>query len=383
MKVSSAPAAVFIAAPAALNATRVPSCRITGERITMRDHFNRREFLATTSSAFCVAVVGTGASAEPIRFAYHSSFCMNLHHRLYREAMALRFERNGEKLVGRQPQLYADLQSVPEAGGEQWHSAVEFYLKTYTSRDLLFDDELTNIKTTLALAPDLGSRQPPAKLPDRLAQMLAGAAPLYRSTFWPEDNHANERWIAATTPLVDRFGDGLSNRLASIYRTPYPRGPYRIDIVRDANFFDAYTTDYPFVHIVISSAAPANNGRAALETLYHEASHAIVFPDAGSVGGTIDAQAKHERLTPPDELWHAVIFYTTGTACREAFAAASQAPYVMFADNVGLFKTAWPTYREPLERYWKRYLDGREPFGRALDRTVVAVLSTESQKAKG
>lgn len=67
--------------------------------------------------------------------------------------------------------------------------------------------------------------------------------------------------------------------------------------------------------------------------------------------------AKKNVLLPRRDLWHAVIFYTTGELVRRELPG-----YVPYAFKNGLWKRAWPMYLGPLERDWQPYLDGKSSF---------------------
>src|SRR5260370_31764689 len=78
-------------------------------------------------------------------------------------------------------------------------------------------------------------------------------------------------------PLDREQGVGLSERLADIYQTRWPREKIRVDVSAYANWAGAYTTVDP-LRVTISSLDSRNQGPEALEVLFHEASHGIAAP---------------------------------------------------------------------------------------------------------
>ena len=79
-------------------------------------------------------------------------------------------------------------------------------------------------------------------------------------------------------------------------------------------------------------------------------------------------------MLPRKDLWHAVIFHTSGELVRRNFP-----DYRPYAYKNGLWKRAWPMYVAALDRDWKPYLDGRVFFDTAITTHVKDV--GESQLA--
>ena len=128
-----------------------------------------------------------------------------------------------------------------------------------------------------------------------------------------------------------------------------------------ANWAGAYTTTNSTL-ITVSSVDPANQGDAALEVLFHEASHAMI----SGVQEAISAQCKTKNvLLDPPTLWHAVLFYTTGELVKELIPS-----YTPFAEANGVWVRAWPMYIGPLKQDWQPYLDGKVPFDSAVTAIV-------------
>jgi hypothetical protein len=72
-------------------------------------------------------------------------------------------------------------------------------------------------------------------------------------------------------------------------------------------------------------------------------------------------------------LWHAIQFYLTGEAVREALESRSidYKPAVYSAAN--LFAGMWRVYRKPIEEAWEPYLRGSYSMDEAIAKTVKAV----------
>lgn len=253
------------------------------------------------------------------------------------------------------------------------------YERHYSDKDLLFDNILSSYFEILSGIENSGNATPlkSSKLPTPLVVALNSAAPIYRRTYWPEDDASNTRWIAAAMPFLDRFRDPFAKRLASIFQTPWRSVPYRDDVVRYSNWAESYTEDErDCVYCAIGSASPGNSGRASLETIFHEASHSLVFPDYGTVADSINNTAKAARRQSPDQFWHAVIFYTAGRLTQNLFEAAGEPGYEMFADRASLWRLGdWFGYRSALEKHWEPFIVGKATSMRfALANCVTEIL---------
>jgi len=234
--------------------------------------------------------------------------------------------------------------------------AVAYYVANYAAKDLLFSTELIQLKDQLGDFEDcdeLSGRKRKfcdAGLPAKLTQVLEAAAPVYRAHLWPEHDRANRRWIMRVAPLVREQGVGLSERLADVYQTRWPREKIRVDLAGYANWSGAYTTADP-LRVTISSLDSRNQGAAALEVLFHEGSHGIAEP----VQAAIIRECRQRDKAIPRDLWHALVFYTTGEVLRPVLGSSGAAAgdqdgtvpgggYTPYALREGLYQRGWNDY---------------------------------------
>ncbi len=344
-------------------------------------------------------------------FELHSGFWINLHHRLYEEARqhrgaasagGVKSERSGKPILQVAPGAKPAL-----TGPEQraWDDAVSYYVANYADKDLLFSTELVLLKNQLGdfeTCDELSGakkRTCDAGLPGKLTQILEGAAPVYRAHRWPADDRANRAWVKRVAPLVREQGVGLSHRLADIYQTQWPNEKIRVDVSAVANAAGAYTTLDP-LRVTIASTDARNQGAAALEVLFHEASHGIAMP----VEQAIARECRQRDKPIPRDLWHALIFYTTGEVIKPLIdpqadapentaaqngtmpggSASNRAPdangrksqdaeYTPYAMREGLYQRGWENYLTLLTRYWQPYLEGGATFDDAIAHMVSAL----------
>jgi hypothetical protein len=365
-------------------------------------------FLALALSAPFAAVGQQSSSAYgplPV-FEFHSGFWINLHHMLYYEAKLRAAPPAALQKGSSAPQI--KLNTMKDAAAAltpaerlAWDSSVQYYVTNYVNKDLLFNNDLVLLKNQLGDFEDCdelsGTRKKTcdAGLPPKLTQVLEAAAPVYRAHLWADQDRANRRWVARVAPLVEEQGVGISQRLADIYQTKWPKAKIRVDVSAYANAAGAYTTLDP-LRVTISSLDPRNQGDAAFEVLFHEASHGIAEP----VQSAIIRECHQRDKAIPRDLWHALIFYTTGEVIRPLLTPADNASldkqdlpqtedavkpninrppsgrrdiYVPYAIREGLYERGWKDYLQLLTRFWQPYLDNQTTFDDAIARMVSAL----------
>jgi hypothetical protein len=372
---------------------------------------------SSVSSAPVAPQVDTGFGTLPV-FEFHSGFWVNLHHTLYYQARQKNVEPGTVRNAPGRPALKSDpTPAFSESEQRVWNDSVSYYAANFANKDLLFSNDLVDLNNQLSDfedCPDLsGTKQKfcNAGLPPELTRKLESAAAVYRAHFWPEHDRANRRWIFAVAPLVREQGLGIAERLADIYQTPWPRRKIRVDVAAYANWAGAYTTVDP-LHVTISSTDARNQGSAALEILFHEGSHGI----AQGVEAAIIRECRQRDKAIPRDLWHALVFYTTGEVLRPiltaggAVRAEEQGPrpealpahggagapdaapkvleatpgtpgarhgraqvYTPYAFREGLYQRGWQSYLDLLARFWQPYLQGQVSFEDAIAHIVSAL----------
>lgn len=324
-------------------------------------------------------------------FEFHSSFWVNLHHFLYHEARARLAAKEVRDAPGKNagPVMKQALGSgVTLSAAEQkaWEDAVGYYISEYAGKDLQVNIDLILLKNQLGDFEDCdeltGKKKSrcDAGLPGKIGPILEAAAPVYRAHWWANQDRLNRRWVMRVAPLVREQGVGLSERLADVYQTHWPKEKIRVDVCAYANAAGAYTTLDP-LRVTISSTDPRNEGTDALEVLFHEASHGIAQP----VEAAISRECKQRDKPIPRNLWHALLIYTTGEVLRPV--VKGTASEKDGDDTPGLVKPnvvpyplrdiltqrGWEQYHLLLVLYWQPYLDGKVTFEDAIAHLISAV----------
>jgi hypothetical protein len=345
---------------------------------------------AASSGATSQQAVGQQApsgtdSPLPV-FELHSGFWVNLHHFLYLQARMTKgnsASMNNARGAAPPNEDPVSLNDFPAEEIGAWQSAVAFYAKDLAGRDLLLNSDMEIINNRLSAmetCADLAGTSSPecrSGLQRDLVDALDRAAPVYRAHWWAEHDRANREWIGKVAPLVRQLGVELSGQLADVYQTPWPSERLRVDVVWYGGPYGAYTTLHP-LHVTISSHDARDQGIYGFEALFHESSHAL----AGAVTQAIAREFRQRDKPIPRDLWHALLFYTTGELVRRDLgygttAIASQpgidsSGYQPYAARFGLYSGIWQQFLGMLDLYWRPYLEGRVSFDTAIARIAAA-----------
>ena len=296
------------------------------------------------------------SSAPRPQFDFHSGFWINLHHFLYEEAAS---QDVGPRTPRHEPLSMADGTIAADLSPDEqqvWLSAIAYYKAHLLERDLLTNDAMRSIKNRLEdleSAATLGR----SRLDPGLAGVLDRAAPVYRAHWWREHDRANHAWINAVSPLIDQHGKVLSEELSAAFGASWPGRPIRVDVVAYANWAGAYTTLLP-ARITISSVDSRNQQIAALEVLFHEASHTLIE----GVGDTLIRDFAARKKSAPRDLWHALLFFTVGFYVQRIYP-----DYVPYADSNDLWERGFSSpFHEVLAADWQPHLEGEKSLAQAI-----------------
>lgn len=293
--------------------------------------------------------------ARTTSFVFYSDALINLHDFLVWNARSRESVEPAAECLARQA-------AIPRAAFAAALAHYQVFARPSGDRLLLA------LRYRLAGYGDLGLADPAAV--EAAMERLAPAATVYAHCWWPAHDARNRRWIAQLQPLLDTHGPALHARLATLYGKA-PARPLPVDVVGYGSFSGADSVTDPD-HLLVSSLRPSNQGHAALEIVFHEASHTLFGPRIeGPLWQALQAAARDRHVTLPADFWHALLFRTTGDAVRAQLSTVG-IDYLPYIDSQGLFERSWGGFRTPLERHWQPYLDGKLSRADALSRLVEA-----------
>ncbi|HEX2165241.1 MAG TPA: hypothetical protein VHM02_14950 [Thermoanaerobaculia bacterium] len=323
--------------------------------------------LAAGAAATAGAAEGGGRApvAATAHFAFHSDLATNLHDALL---VAGRARGRGEPeplRAGGEAECFAALAPAVRAG---WERAVDYYAEVLSPTSWS-DDEQFALRLALAGVEDGPDDQATKDVVRVTRGLLAAAQPAYEACRWPAQDAANRRWIADLLPLLETHEATLARRLERLYATPWHGLPLDVDVVAHAPPVGANSIlrSPAGGHLLVSVD---NRGLQALETVFHEASHTVSAGWRGDPLPTALRRAADELgVELPRDLWHVVLFYTTGETVRRTLAEAGETGYVPYLE-AGLWDGPWGRFRGAIEAVWPAYLAGERDLASAARELV-------------
>jgi hypothetical protein len=290
-------------------------------------------------------------------FAFYSDFETNLNDALINIGVARKF---------RKPQLFHDgdetacFNKLPAPVRSAWERAADYYAEIISpsgsnSRErYLLRVQLAGLTEELQ---DADARQ----FVELAQNFRAAAAPAYRACRWAAQNEKNREWIEAAKTQLAAEEQTVAARLQQLYQKQWTL-PIPVDVVQTVDFSGANTIlgKPGSGHILI---AIENDPAYALEVVFHEASH-ILMDHGDPVREALNKAASAADFKQPGDLWHVVLFYTTGEAVRRILRQDGKPEYkpmlyAMFDRGI------WANYRDALEKSWKPYLENRQTLPQA------------------
>jgi hypothetical protein len=195
--------------------------------------------------------------------------------------------------------------------------------------------------------------------------------PAYRACRWTVQDESNRRWIDELKPRLAADEQRTAARVEQLYQKRWERLPILVDVVETVDWSGANTSwsESGQGDILISSTV---HGAAAFETLFHEASH-VLMGRGDPVRQALESAARAVDFRLPNDLWHVVLFYTTGEAVRRILDERDPPGYTpMLYELFG--RGTWVGYREALEKSWRPYVEGRRSLAEAAASLITALL---------
>jgi hypothetical protein len=310
-------------------------------------------------------------AAATRHFAFFGDFEPNLNDALIAAGVA----RKGGK-----PELFHSgaeapcFENLPESARAAWDGAVDYYAKivspgsSNSQQRYLLRVQLAGFDEDLKA---LGDRQ----FVEIARSFRAAASPAYRACRWTAQEEKNRRWIDELEPRLAFDEPKIGPRLEELYGMKWSGLPIPVDVVGTVDWSGANTIlrGPGAGHILIAIENPR---RAAVEVVFHEASHLLMGRGAPLQQALEDA-AKAAGFKLPGDLWHVVLFYTTGEVVRRVLDEGHEPNYVpMLYEIYG--RGSWAEYRKPLETAWLPYVDGKSSLGDAAA-ALIGELRTSSQ----
>jgi hypothetical protein len=305
---------------------------------------------------------------ETAHFSFHSDPWINLHHFLYQWARADRGLGTGRAAV---PVPERDeMEGLDADQRRAWSGALAFYRAEVAERDH-FDRGMLELKDALVGLLGDPVADPPDDIPG-VADALRAAMPVYLARWWSKHDRANRAWTADVGARVGAHEEAFPPFAERSFGGAWPDGRIRVDVSAYANWQGGYTSVRP-THTVIWSTDPGNRGLSGLEIVLHEACHDDRIQ--GPSRRTIREAYAEAGSEVNGNLWHGLIFYTSGWYTRRVARERGRDDYVPYMVENGISGfSGWRGVWEALEAEWPAVLEGRRGRADAM-RTVVRRLT--------
>jgi len=299
-------------------------------------------------------------------FAFYSDFDANLNDALIAAGVA----RKGGK-----PELFhagdevSCFGKLPPSARAAWEGAVGYY-KEIISPAQFGDRQQYLIRVQLAGFDEEWEDAEARQFVEIARSFRAAATPAYKACRWAAQDEKNRRWIEELKPRLAAYERAIAPRLERLYQNPWEGLPIPVDVVQTVDWSGANTIlrDPAGGHILISIE---NQGPIALEVVFHEASHLLMGYGA-PLRQALASAAKQVDFRLPGDLWHVVLFYTTGETVRRVLNDHGEPKYTPMV--YGIFdRGTWSKYRQPLEDTWRPYVDGKSSLSEATAHLIDAV----------
>lgn len=303
-------------------------------------------------------------------FAFYSDFATNLNDALIASGAARQQERSELFHSGPEKDCFDGL---PVAERAAWDRAVDYYAEIISPSGAFAREQGLLRRRSIGL-PD------PESAEDRRFIKIAGgfraaAMPAYEACRWATQNAQNRRWIEELTALLAIHEKTIASTLAELYDKPWRGLPIPVDVVETVDWAGGNTVSLrPGGHTLITSSAPGYQGHGALEMVFHEASH-LLMTQNDPVWRALDEAAEALGQPTPEDLWHVVLFYTTGETVRRVLDEAGESGYTPVVYEIFERSRSWGRYQDAIERIWPAYLDGKRTLSETAADLIQATLS--------
>jgi len=305
------------------------------------------------------------------RFALYSDFETNLNDALIAAGLA---RKGGKPELFRSGAEASCLGTLPESARAAWDRAVDYYAQIISPAD--WTDRRQYLIRLQVAGIDEDSKDPEARQFVEIAQSFRSAAtPAYRACRWAAQDEKNRRWISDLEPRLAADEQRVASRLETLYQKPWQGLPIPVDVVETVDWSGANSVLDPG-HILISNE---NQGPAAFEIVFHEASH-LLMGRGDPVRRALESAASAVEFRLPGDLWHVVLFYTTGEAVRRILDDHGKPGYKPVLYQI-FDRGTWGDYRKALETAWRPYVDGKRTLSESAS-SLIAELRTESRSRR-
>lgn len=304
-------------------------------------------------------------------YTFQSSQMLNAHLFLYAKAISCKFGKVSNDSLAQQA-LKDKWSGFSETDKTALNNMIRFYKDSLLTKDLLFDSLMRNLNDYLS--GENAKQKLKSQWQLSALDVIRSFQPHFAKWYWPAIDSANKAWLNAHKAEISSMENVVVPELERIYKTKLPEEKIRIDLACYATWAGAYSYNDTYNHVIFASQHKSNQGELAAEVVFHETSHFLV----DKLMEQIATLAKGRHVKKDLDLWHNVIFYTTGHVMEKVYKLKWQKfePYYVqmkFQDKFPEFKTSV----DACKLYWDPYMNGQTGFDAALSSMVTYVIDRQ------
>ncbi len=321
------------------------------------------------------ASVATAQQIGPIgqtsHFIFYSHPRLNEHLFLYGQAVKLKAAKTADdSLLNLIEGSVSSRLTLPEK--QLLSGTFRYYLDSVIGKDLLFDNDMRALSDRII--SDSGMNVASAGVQQSTLMHLDELDPLFKKYFWQKQDSLNRQWLSVVNTNVAAMESNILQDLQHAFHDSLPAKKIRVDISTYATWAGAYTYNEYFPHIIISSTDKFNQQYLGTEVVFHEASHLLI----DKLNKAIMKAAAGKTVKRNINLWHNLIFYTTGYLLKQAYQARGIA-YVAFYKELN-FEARIPGFKltvDAFDSFWIPHLKGKVDLDTAISNIVTYVIEND------
>ncbi|MEP7265212.1 MAG: hypothetical protein ABI772_11975 [Bacteroidota bacterium] len=317
---------------------------------------------------FCFSLITTGSfasapDAETNYFEFRSSYLLNLHHYLIKEGIRYNKTDSSNRSF---ESFFIHQGEVNSSSKSGIMSAVKYYGDSVVKKNMLFDPELNSLKYTL-LTVEAVYEIPGNSISPLWLKALKSADAYYKDQEWKNTNAKNLLFINSHVEQVKKIEKEVIGRCEDVYQYKFTGKKFRIEIVDYATFFGAYTTNDPFVCSVISSTDKRHDAEQGTEVIFHEVSHSMI----DSLFKMQQDLCKATSLRVDHNVWHTILFYSTGTIVKDALAGIGvKHELYIYRNDLGGLSPDFRNLIDKVSAQWPLYMNRKIPMEDVLKKIL-------------
>ena len=290
-------------------------------------------------------------------YSFQSNAQLNAHAYLYNRAMGCKYKKVHDDSLA----YYSfkdKLKLLKPDDLTTLNPVIMFYRDSLISKDFLFDSLMRDFSDKLSLETAVTTGwQVKALEQQKIFQ------PYFNKLYWKDIEADNKAWIAAHKNELLKQEPTVIPELEKIYQTQVPSSKIVVDLTCYATWAGACSYNDSFAHIIFASKHGSNGDDLATEVVFHETSHFLV----DKVQLKIADFTKGKDIKKTINLWHNMIFYTTGFVLDNQFSTEAEKVVPFYVKMK--FEDKFPDFKASVEAcklYWDAYIKDQTTFDDAL-----------------